>query len=112
MVPLADGSGLAFRRGSAPPSPRPYPRLERGWSAWETKGKGVLRNSLKEVLPGVLGMTGKGLHPPVKRLHGAYPDGVRVPAQARKKYEAWWPGSATLPKSDITIRPREARNHR
>jgi hypothetical protein len=55
--------------------------------------------------PGCLEMT---------NLFGAtdYPDGVRVPAQEMKKYEARLQRSATLPKYDITIKPRESRNHR
>ena len=53
-----------------------------------------------------LRMTWKGLHPTVKRLHGAYADGVRVPAKEMKQIEARLQRSATLPKYDITIKPR------
>jgi hypothetical protein len=42
----------------------------------------------------------------VKRLHGAYPNGVRVTAKEMKPYEARLQRSATLPKYDITIKPR------
>jgi hypothetical protein len=42
----------------------------------------------------------------VKRLHGAYPDGVRVPTKEMKQYEARLQRSATLPKYDVTIKPR------
>jgi hypothetical protein len=42
----------------------------------------------------------------VKRLHGEYPDGVRVSAQEMKPIEARLQRSATLPKYDITIKPR------
>ena len=51
-------------------------------------------------------MRWKGRHPTVKRLHGVYPDGVRVPAQEMKQIEARLQRSATLPKYDITIKPR------
>jgi hypothetical protein len=51
-------------------------------------------------------MTWKGLHPTVKRLHGVYPDGVRVAAKEMKPYEARLQRSETLPKYDIIIKPR------
>ena len=44
----------------------------------------------------------------VKRLHGTYPDGVRVPAKEMRPIEARLQRSATLPKYDIAIRPRAA----
>ena len=112
MVPFADWSGLEIRLVYYPPYHSKYNRIERCWSALEKKWNGVLLNSLKVVLQCALRMTWKGLHPTVKRLHGAYPDGVRVPAQEMKKYEARLQRSATLPKYDITIKPRESRNHR
>jgi hypothetical protein len=51
-------------------------------------------------------MTWKGQHPMVKRLHGEYPDGVRVAAKEMKGYEARLQRSETLPKYDIIIKPR------
>jgi hypothetical protein len=42
----------------------------------------------------------------VNRLHGVDPDGVRVPAEEMKPIEARLQRSATLPKYDITIKPR------
>jgi len=42
----------------------------------------------------------------VKRLDGEYPDGVRVAAKEMKKYQARLERSATLPKYDITIKPK------
>ena len=112
MVQFADWSKLEIRLVYYPPYHSKYNRIERCWSALEKKWNGVLLNSLKVVLQCALRMTWKGLHPTVKRLHGAYPDGVRVPAQEMKKYEARLQRSATLPKYDITIKPRESRNHR
>jgi hypothetical protein len=51
-------------------------------------------------------MRWKGRHPTVKRLHGAYPDGVRVPAKEMELIEARLHRSATQPKHDITIPPK------
>ncbi len=53
-----------------------------------------------------LRMVWKGRHPTVKRLHGEYPDGVRVPAKEMKEYEARLERLAALPKYDITIKPK------
>jgi hypothetical protein len=63
---------------------------------------------LKVVLQCALRMTWRGVHPTVKRLAGAYPDGVRVPAKEMKSIEARLERSATLPDYDITIKPRRA----
>ncbi|MGE5754094.1 MAG: hypothetical protein ACM35G_00040, partial [Planctomycetaceae bacterium] len=53
-----------------------------------------------------LRLTWKGLHPTVKRLHGVYPDGVRVAAKEMKEYEARLQRSEILPKYDMIIKPR------
>jgi hypothetical protein len=45
-------------------------------------------------------------HPTVKRLHGECFDGVRVPAKEMREYEARLERSATLPRCDITIKPK------
>jgi hypothetical protein len=50
-------------------------------------------------------MRWRGRHPTVKRLAGAYPDGVRVPAKEMTAIEARLDRSPTLPKYDISIRP-------
>jgi hypothetical protein len=75
-------------------------------AASRRKWNGVLLNGLKVVLQCALRMRWKGRHPMVKRLDGAYPDGVRVPAREMKQYEARLHRSATLPKYDITIKPK------
>ena len=72
----------------------------------------MLLNCWEVVVQGALRMTWKGLQPTVKRLEGEYPDGVRVAAREMKEDEARLQRSATLPKYDITIKPRESRNHR
>ena len=41
----------------------------------------------------------------VKRLHGEYPDGVRLTRKEMKPYEARLERSNTLPNYDIVIRP-------
>jgi Rhodopirellula transposase DDE domain len=106
MVQFADWSRLEIRLVYYPPYHSKYNPIERCWSALETKWNGVLLNCLKVVLQCALGMTWKGRHPIVKRLHGKYPDGVRVAAKEMKEYEARLERSATLPKYDITIKPR------
>jgi hypothetical protein len=106
MVQFADWSGLEIRLVYYPPYHSKYNPIERCWSALEKKWNGVLLTGLKVVLQCALRMTWKGQHPTVKRLHGVYPDGVRVPAKEMKSYEARLQRSATLPNYDITITPR------
>src|SRR3954469_10135052 len=105
MGEFADWSGLEIRLVYYPPYHSKYNRIERCWSALEKKWNGVLLNSLKVVLQCALRMKWKARHPTVKRLHGTYPDGVRVPTKERKQYEARLQRSETLPKYDITIKP-------
>ena len=106
MVQFADWSGLEIHLVYYPPYHSQYNRIERCWSMLEKKWNGVLLNGLKVVLQCALRMTWKGLHPTVKRLHGEYPDGVRVSAKEMKQYKARLQRSVTLPKYDITIKPR------
>ena len=106
MVQFADWSGLEIRLVYYPPYHSKYNPIERCWSALEKKWNGVLLNCLKVVLQCALRMTWKGQHPIVKRLHGEYPDGVRVAAMEMKEVEARLQRLATLPKYDITIKPK------
>ena len=106
MVQFADWSGLEIRLVYYPPYHSKYNPIERCWSALEKKWNGVLLNRLKVVLQCALRMTWKGRHPILKRLDGEYPDGVRVGAKEMKGYEARLERSPTLPKYDITIKPK------
>ena len=106
MVEFVDWSGLEIRLVYYPPYHSKYNPIERCWSALEQKWNGVLLNCLKVVLQCALRMTWRKRHPTVKRLHGVYPDGVRVPAREMKGIEARLQRSATLPKYDITIKPK------
>ena len=106
MVQFADWSGLEIRLVYDPPYHSKYNPIERCWSALEKKWNGVLLNCLKVVLQCALRMKWKGRHPRVKRLHGEYPDGVRVSAKEMKPIEARLQRSATLPKYDIIIKPQ------
>jgi Rhodopirellula transposase DDE domain len=106
MVQFADWSGLEIRLVYYPPYHSKYNPIERCWSALEKKWNGVLLNCLKVVLQCALRMKWKGRHPTVKRLDGDYPGGVRVAAKEMKEYEARLERSATLPKYDITIKPK------
>jgi hypothetical protein len=106
MVQFADWSGLEIRLVYYPPYHSKYNPIERCWSALEKKWNGVLLNCLKVVLQCALRMKWKGRYPTVKRLDGEYPNGVRVAAKEMKEYEARLERSATLPKYDITIKPK------
>jgi hypothetical protein len=106
LVEFADWSGLEIRLVSDPPYHSKYNPIERCGSALEKKWNGVWLNGWKVVLQCAVRMVWKGRHPTVKRLEGEYPDGVRVPAQEMKPIEARRERSPTLPKYDITIKPR------
>ena len=106
MVEFADWSGLVIHLVYYPPYHSKYNPIERCWSSLEQKWNGVLLNCWKVVLQCALRMRWKGKHPTVKRLDGNYPDGVRVPAREMKQIEARLERSATLPKYDITIKPK------
>jgi hypothetical protein len=108
MVQFADWSGLEVRLVYYPPYHSKYNPIERCWSALEKKWNGVLLDGWKVVLQCALRMRWRGRHPTAKRLAGESPDGVRVPAKEMKAIEARLERSTTLPKYDITIRPRTA----
>ena len=106
MVEFADWSGLEVRLVYYPPDHSKYNPIERCWSALEKKWNGVLLNAWKVVLQCALRMRWKGRHPTVKRLAGEYADGVRVSAAEMKPIETRLERSTTLPKYDITIKPK------
>jgi len=109
MIEFADWSGLEIRLVYYPPYHSKYNPIERCWSILEPKWGGALLNCLKVILQEALRMTWRGQHPTLKRLHGEYPDGVRITKKDMKPYEARLERSKTLPKYDITIRPSKPR---
>ena len=106
MVEFADWSGREIRLVYYPPYHSKYNPIERCWSALEQKWNGVLLNCWEVVLRCARRMRWKRRHPTVKRLEGEYADGVRVPAKEMKGIEARLERSTTLPKYDITIKPK------
>ena len=102
--------GLEVRLVYYPPYHSKYNPIERCWSSLEKRWGGTLLNSLKVILQQALRMTWKGKHPAaVKRLHGDYPDGVRLTKKEMKPYEARLERSPTLRKYDILIKPKTPR---
>ena len=110
MIAFADWSGLEIRLVYYPPYHSKYNPIERCWSILEQKWGGALLNGLKVILHYALRMTWCGQHPTVKRLHGDYPDGIRLSKKEMKAYEARLQRSKTLPKYDITIKPSRPRD--
>src|SRR5207237_4725723 len=104
MIEFADWSGLEIRLVYYPPYHSKYNPIERCWSILEQKWGGALLNGLKVILQQALRMTWRGQHPTLKRLHGEYPDGVRLTKKEMKPYEARMERSKTMPKYDIVIR--------
>jgi len=107
MVEFADWSGLEIRLVYYPPYHSKYNPIEHCWGVLEQKWGGVLLSGLKVILQQARRMTWRGLPPVVRRLHGDYPDGVRLSRAQMKPYEARLQRSQTLPKYDITITPQQ-----
>ena len=108
IIEFADWSGLEVRLVYFPPYHSKYNPIERCWSTLEQKWGGALLNRLKVIFQEALRMVWNGQHPTVRRLHGDYPDGVRLSKKEMRPYEARLERSATLPKYDITIKPKAA----
>jgi Rhodopirellula transposase DDE domain len=106
MVEFVDWSGLEVRLVYYPPYHSKYNPIERCWSSLEKKWNGELLNCWEVVLRCAQRMRWKRRHPTVKRLEGEYADGVRVPAKEMKAIAARLERSTTLPKYDITIKPK------
>jgi transposase len=106
MIEFADWSGLEMRLVYYPPYHSKYNPIERCWSSLEKKWGGTLLNSLEVILEQARRMTWQRKHPEVKQLEGSYPDGVRLTKKEMRPYEARLERSKTLPKYDITIKPK------
>jgi Rhodopirellula transposase DDE domain len=109
MIEFADWSGLEIRLVYYPPYHSKYNPIERCWSILEQKWGGALLNCLKVILQQALRMKWRGQHPTLKRLHGEYPDGVRLTKKDMKPFEARLQRSNALPKYDIVIRTKQPR---
>lgn len=109
LVEFADWSGLEFRLVYYPRYHSKYNPIERCWSSLQKKGNGVLLTCWEVVRARALRMTWKGNHPEVHRLDAGYETESPVSNQAMKAIEARLQRSKTLPKYDITIKPRKAR---
>jgi len=106
MIEFADWSGLEIRLVYYPPYHSKYNPIERCWSSLEKKWGGTLLNSLEVILEQARRRTWQRKHPEVKQLEGSYPDGVRLTKKEMRPYEARLERSKTLPKYDITIKPK------
>jgi hypothetical protein len=105
LIAFCDWSGLEIRLVYYPAYHSKYNPIEHCWGVLEKKWGGTLLVSLKVILQEALRMTWRGRSPVVKRLHGEYPDGVRLTRTQMKPYQLRLNRSPTLPKYDITITP-------
>ncbi len=109
MVGFADWSGLEIRLVYHPPYHSKYNPIERCWSALESKWGGTLLSSLKVILHEAGRMVWCGQSPTVDHLEGTWPDGVKLTKKEMEPIEARLERSKSLPKYDITIRPKQSR---
>jgi hypothetical protein len=108
LIEFADRIGLEIRLVYYPAYHSKYNPIEHCWGVLEQKWGGTLVVGLKVMLQQARRMTWCGRSPVVKRLHGEYPDGVRLTRAQRKPYEKRLSRSQTLPKYDVTITPIQA----
>jgi hypothetical protein len=109
MVQFADWSGLEIRLVYYPHYHSKYNPVERCWSALEKKWNGMLLNCWEVIRACALRMTWRGVNPVVERLVGTYAKKVSVSAKEMASYNTRLERSATLPKHDITIKPKKPR---
>jgi transposase len=109
MIEFADWSGLEIRLVYYPPYHSKYNPIERCWSSLQKKWNGVLLTCWQVVQACALRMNWKGQHPAVARVDGEYPTGVIVPKQEMKRLAVRLERSQSLPKYDITIKPKRPR---
>jgi transposase len=109
LVQFADRSGLVLRLVYYPPYHSKYNRIERCWSPLEKKWNGVLLTCWEVVKACALRMTWRKRHPVVERLERTYAAKVRVSKAEMKTVNARLERSETLPKYDITIKPKKPR---
>lgn len=109
LVEFADWSGLEIRLVYYPPYHSKYNPIERCWSSLQKKWNGLLLTCLSFVLECAQRMTWKGRHPEVHHLNGNYAQGVTVKNSEMAELNTRLVRSSTLPKYDITIRPKQPR---
>jgi hypothetical protein len=107
LIAFADWSGLEIRLVYYPPYHSKYNPIERCWSALQQKWNGVLLTCLSVVLSFARRMTWKGRHPQVHHLEGTYPNGITVSNAEMAQLNQRLARSTTLPKYDITIKPKQ-----
>jgi transposase len=109
MVEFADWSGLEIRLVYYPPYHSKYNPIERCWSSLQKKWNGILLTSLSVVLSMARRMIWKGQSPEVHHLEGTYRKGATVSDRDMGELKARLSRSATLPKYDMTIKPKQPR---
>ena len=109
LVCLAQAEQLAIELAYYPPYHSKYNPIERCWSSLEKKWNGVLLTCWEVVRACALRMTWRRKHPVVERLERTYSAKVKVSKGEMKDVNARLERSATLPKYDITIKPRKPR---
>ena len=109
MVRFSDWSGLEIRLVYYPPYHSKYNPIERCWSSLQRKWNGVLLTSAQLVLSCARRMNWRGKHPQVHSIVDCYDDIEAVSGIEMEAINARLHRSETLPKYDITIKPKRPR---
>ncbi|MFV0443150.1 MAG: ISAzo13-like element transposase-related protein [Planctomycetaceae bacterium] len=106
MVEFVDWSGLEIRLVYYPPYHSKYNPIERCWSSLQKEWNGVLLTCQSVVLSFARRMTWKGRSPDVYSLDTSSAHGITVSNAEMQPLNLRLSRSATLPKYDITIKPK------
>ena len=109
LVQFVDWSGLEIRLVYYPPYHSKYNPIERCWSSLEKKWNGVLLTCWEVVKACALRMTWRKRHPVVERVERTYASKVSVSKAEMKTYNARLERLVSLPKYDISVKPRKPR---
>jgi len=109
MVEFADWSGLEIRLVYYPPYHSKYNPIERCWSSLQRKWNGALLTCWEVVRACAVRMTWNGSHPEVHHIDKVYDQEHVVTKTEMQHINKRLDRSETLPKYDITIRPKKTR---
>ena len=109
MIEFADWSGLEVRLVYYPPYHSKYNPVERCWSSLQKKWNGVLLTCWEVVRACAQRMTWKGEHPQVHHIDHTYTGNSLVTNHEMKIINQRLKRSVSLPKYDITIKPKSTR---
>jgi Rhodopirellula transposase DDE domain len=106
LIELADGTGLEIHLVHYPPYHSKYNPIERVWGILEKHWNGALLVDLQTAMNWAATMTWNGQQPQVSSLDNEYHKGATISDKEWCLLQARLERSATLPKWDVVIKPK------